>query len=188
MHPGIHGHTLAELLLVLCTAGLLLGLSGPSLLESLQRQDGAAVMNDLARTMAMARSAAVEQGNSVTVCASREGAGCGGNWNDGHMAFIDANGDGKRSATDRVIHQAAGATAGGNLTLRSFPNRQFVQFSMFGSTLNQNGTFTWCARDGRASSARQLIFSLSGRVRLATDRDGDGVREGSNGKPLHCGN
>lgn len=188
MHPGAHGHSLAELLLVLSIAGLLLGLSNPSWLENLQRQDGAAVMNDLARTMAMARVAAVEQGNIVTLCASRESAGCGGSWSDGHLAFIDANGDGKLSATDRVIHQSAGTTTGGNLILRSFPNRQFVQFSMFGSTRNQNGTFTWCARDGQASSARQLIFSLSGRARLATDKDGDGVREGSNGKPLHCGN
>jgi type IV fimbrial biogenesis protein FimT len=187
MHSFLRGYTLTELLLVSSIAALLLGLAQPSLRSSLQSQDGDALVNDLARSMNVARARAVELGSIVTLCASRDAVSCSGNWQDGHIVFIDADGDGSLTLADTLVHAVRRGKAPGELVLRSFPKRKYVQFIALGSTRNQNGTFTWCPPSSDASLARQLIFSASGRMRLAIDRDGDGIREGSNGKPLDCG-
>ena len=55
-----------------------------------------------------------------------------------------------------------------------------------GFTRDQNGNFTWCPGNGDVRLARQLIVNAAGRLREALDSDGDGVREGANGRPIGC--
>lgn len=179
-------YTLVELLLVLAVLAMLAGLALPGLRQDLRDQVAATTLQELARSMALARSAAVTHGRMATLCGSSDGNSCGGDWNSGHLVFLDADGNGRRDAADELLLVRTTLPGHGSLLLRSFPNRQYVQYTAEGFSNRQNGSFTWCPLEQDARAARQLIFSQSGRVRFARDRNGDGVVEGSDGKAVAC--
>lgn len=180
------GFTLPDLLLCLLLLALLLNLALPGMQSTLQRQAGDALISDLARLMSFARAAAIDSGQMVTMCRSRDGTACNGQWLDGILIFTDANADRSINAEDRILRYSAFGIRAGSLLLRSFPNRQYVQFTPLGFTNKQNGSFTWCPPQGHSAFAQQLIFTQSGRARVAQDRDGDGIREDSGGMALNC--
>ena len=117
--------------------------------------------------MSFARAAAVTTGKMITLCRSANGSSCGGQWQDGILVFTDANADRKPNGSDRILRYTAFGNKAGTLQLRSFPNRQYVQFSPLGFSNRQNGSFTWCPPGGDAALAQQLVFTQSGRVRSA---------------------
>lgn len=186
MRPSVYGYTLIELLLVLAVVAVLTSMAVPGLGRVVQTNAGTALMNDLARMVSMARALAVHSGSNVTLCPSHDGSSCGGDWAAGMLLFTDANRDRKLDATDELARVAGALTVAGSLQLRSFPNRQYLQFTPQGTTHGQNGSFTWCPANAAPELAQQLIFSQSGRTRFARDNDGDGIREDSNGLPLPC--
>lgn len=182
------GHTLLEVVIVVAIIAILTNLSVPGLGATVRSQQGEVVLNELARQMAFARSSAVSRGSTVTLCRDNGVGQCGSHWNDGVVVFVDHDGDGRRDNDDELLRQAAFTAAGAaaSLQLRSFPNRQYVQFVPLGFTAGQSGSFLWCPPDGDATLARLLIFTQAGRTRFARDSDGDGIREGADGKPLAC--
>jgi len=54
-----------------------------------------------------------------------------------------------------------------------------------GYTRYQNGTFTYCPKEG-LKYARAIILNAAGRMRYSKDSDNDGINEGADGKPLRC--
>lgn len=179
--------TLIELLVVLALLALLSSLALPGMQADLQRQTGSVVINELSRLLAYARATAASDGTLVTLCRSGDGLACGGQWQHGILVFTDANADRIIDGNDRILRYSNSLVPQGTLRLGSFPNRQYLQFTPEGFTNNQNGSFTWCPSSGEAEHARQLIFSQSGRTRMAIDKDGDGIREDASGKALSCG-
>lgn len=179
--------TLVELLVVLTLLALLASLALPGLQADLQRQTGSVVVSELSRLLAYARASAATTGTTVTVCRSNNGLACGGQWQQGVLLFTDANADRTLNGNDRILRYANTLVPQGTLRLGSFPNRQYLQFTPEGFTNKQNGSFTWCPASGEVTHAHQLIFSQSGRTRLAFDSDGDGIREDASGKALSCG-
>lgn len=185
--PGT-GHTLPEVLILLAVVLLMFGIAAPDLQATLQRHAGEALVSELARTLNLARAAAVNSGSMVTLCRSTDGLTCSGDWLDGILVFTDANADRVINAEDSILRYTNAFQPVGVLRFRSFPNRQYLQFTQLGFTNNQNGNFTWCPATGEAASAQQLIFTQSGRSRFAKDKDGDGIREGADGQAISCGN
>lgn len=178
--------TIMELLLVLILVVVLAGLALPNLGEGLTRQQGLARIETLARTLALARSTAVSGGNWVTICPSVDGQSCNGVWEQGLFVFSDHNGNRLYDDNDTVVLYRNGHPDAGSLRLRAFPNSQSLQYTPQGFTRGQSGNFTWCPSNGDARQIQQLIFTQSGRLRLARDTDADGYREGADGKPLAC--
>lgn len=180
------GFTLLELMVVIAVVGILAGMSMPGLSTMLQTNAAETLLNDLARTMSMARASAVSRGQLVTLCRSADKKSCSGEWHSGMLVFLDRDGDRIVDAGEEVLHVTSAATMPGTLKLRSFPNKQYLQFTPAGLINNQTGNFTWCPADNDARQAQQLIFNITGRVRFAVDADHDGLREGADGKPLSC--
>jgi type IV fimbrial biogenesis protein FimT len=180
------GFTLLELMASLATLGILATISVPNLSAMLQDKAAEALINDLARTMSMARASAVFQGQMVTMCRSRDGTGCNSQWHEGILVFLDRDADRQVDADDVVLHMTPAAKLPGTLILRSFPARQYLQFTPAGVINNQTGNFTWCPADKNPQRAQQLIFNITGRVRFAVDADKDGIKEGADGTPLSC--
>ncbi len=170
----------------IATMGILVTMAVPNLSVMLKTNAGETLLNDLARTMNMARASAVFQGQMVTMCRSANNTGCNGEWHDGMLVFVDRDNNRNVNDDDKILHITSGATTPGTLVLRSFPNKQYLQFTPAGVINNQTGNFTWCPSDNDPRQAQQLIFNITGRLRYAVDGDGDGIREDATGKPLSC--
>jgi type IV fimbrial biogenesis protein FimT len=181
------GLTLIELLVSL---GILLFLALrlvlPQWQQLQQRRQVDLMMLELQQFVAMARSSAVSENSMVTLCRSDDGRRCQGLWNDGSILFTDANADHVLNGEDRLLFRLPAPAPSGRLSFNSFSNRQYLQMTPQGITNFQNGNFTWCPATGDLHLARQLIVSASGRTRMARDRDGDGIAENSQGRPLDC--
>ena len=186
MYPHARGVTLLELLIALAICALLFGMAVPGLGTTIRKNEGEAVVNEVQRLMAYARSEAITQGRNVTLCRSNNGTSCGGEWEQGVLMFADLNADGVFNGADQLLRQSTFTPGTGTLRLHSYPNRQYVQFVAEGFTRGQSGNFTWCPADHNAQLAQQVIFIQSGRARLARDSNGDGIREAADGKPLSC--
>src|SRR3569832_1171984 len=102
------GFTLVELLVTISIATILVTLAVPSFSDFVKINRMITQTNDFVTALNVARSEAIRRGNRITLCKSSDGAGCvsGGNWEQGWIVFVDADGDGavNNVATD-VLHK-----------------------------------------------------------------------------------
>ncbi len=180
------GFTMLELLICLLVVSVLGAVALPGLQDLTEQQRGDSIMNRLASAIALGRSTAITTGEVVTLCRSKDGKQCSGQWQEGVLLFTDSNADRNINQNDSVIRYFTFPEAEGGLTWQAFQNRQYLQFTGAGHTRNQNGSFTYCATNKKPELTRQLIVSRTARARIALDSDGDGIREDSEGKPLMC--
>jgi len=181
------GLSMIEILLAITIlAVLLMNSNFPGFAYSKEQKLIHSVMNDIVSAIAIARMAAVNEGTMVTFCRSNDGINCQGKWHEGSIIFTDRNADRIINEDDRLLYRLNTIKADGELTFRSFRNRQYLQFTPRGITNYQNGNFTFCPHDGELTLAQQVIVSLTGRTRFAKDKDGDQVVENSRGQPLEC--
>ncbi len=180
------GMSLLELLLAIALLSIILLATAPSLGGIIEQRRGGEVMRTLRGAIELARAIAINSGGPATVCPSANGQSCGGQWRDGVIVFPDRDGDRIPDTMDSPPRRFDFPAPAGDIRWRSFGNRPYLQMTAMGFTRNQNGSFTWCPQNGDAALARQLIVNSAGRLREAEDRDGDGLREASNGTPLAC--
>ncbi len=181
-----NGFTLLELLLALLLLSMLLGVSLPSFQNLVEQSRGDVVLRKLAGAVQLARSTAITRNSYATLCRSRDGVECGGQWQDGVIVFSDRNGDRIINQDDELVRFISFPDSGGSIKWRAFQNRQYLQITSQGFTRYQNGNFTYCAHNKNPEFARQLIINRSARMRYAVDGDGDGIRENSRGEPISC--
>jgi type IV fimbrial biogenesis protein FimT len=179
------GVNLPEVMAVLLIISILMHLSLP-VIGLAHREESTRVLLQLAHLIEMARSSAINSQQSVTVCPITESDQCGGNWQHGAMAFFDNNDNRQRDPDEILIHKINWIDNSGHLSWRAFGNRQSLSIDAFGGLRNQNGNFTWCPPSGSHEPAHQLVINAAGRLRLAADNNGDGLREDSQGRPLVC--
>lgn len=186
MSDSMDGLSLIELLCALAIITVLTTAALPAWQPVLRQQEGKRVMQGLVSMLNNARSTAVQEGLDVTVCPAAPGSlQCGGPWHRGAIAFIDPSGL-RRPSGETLIHRLQWPENGGKLRWRAFGNRQYLIINSRGYIRHQSGNFTWCPPDRDPRLARQLVINATGRVRLARDRDGDGIREDSRGRALTC--
>ena len=185
IRPQQSGLSLLEMILTLSIMAILVAITVDGFRPLLQRSSGARAMMALADSIGLARAAAARHQATVTLCSSADGQSCGGQWQQGYMLFIDQD-ENRRlepAAGDRLLlwHDSNGQ--GGSL---SFGRRHFLQVKPQGRTAH-NGTFIYCPADGDLRGAAGLIINNTARLRFASDSDGDGIAEASDGRtPLSC--
>lgn len=184
--PPYSGLTLVELLVALTLSAILLGLAAPGFGDLIQRHQGEVIREQLAQAIELARVNAIRSASLVTLCRSDDGLGCGGNWADGVLVFVDEDNDREVDSGKQALRYFDFEADQGRLYWRSFGNRQYLQMTPLGFTKNQNGTFTFCPDSGDLSLAWMLILNRPGRARIAVDSDGDGLVEDSRGRPARC--
>jgi type IV fimbrial biogenesis protein FimT len=180
------GMSLIEMLVVMSIIAFLALGAMPDFSGWRQRKEIDGLMRELIGAIDMARAHAVAENVMVTFCRSNDGRNCQGKWSDGSILFTDFNADRVLSGNDRLLFRLEPMKPAGTLEFKSFQNRQFLQMNSRGFTNYQNGNFMFCPASKDARMARQIIISLSGRTRFARDKDGDGIAEDSQGKPLFC--
>jgi type IV fimbrial biogenesis protein FimT len=179
------GLNLLEAIFALAIISILLQLALP-VFGITDREESTRILGDLAGFLEMARSSAISGHRTVTICPTLDGSQCTNNWQTGAIAFVDDNHDRRRNRDEPLLHHLAWREIRGTLAWRAFGNRQSLQIDPYGGLLNQNGNFTWCPPPDSSEPAHQLVINSAGRLRLARDTDGDGIREDSSGRALVC--
>lgn len=183
----MHGMTLIELLITLAIAALMTTFAIPSLMGLVRDYRATAAINGIIGQVQFTRSAAITTRRLVTLCPGRAPT-CGqrNTWHLGSFVFIDYNKNGRMDGNDEVVKEFGPAAQEGEFTWRSFRNRKSLSINSHGLTNWQNGSFRYCPANGDERYARQAILNAQGRVRYARDRDGDGIREDAQGRPIRC--
>jgi type IV fimbrial biogenesis protein FimT len=179
------GVSLIELMIVLGLFSITMMLALPSFKSFTVHNRITTEVNTLARAIRLARVTAVNENKVVTLCRSNNQQQCQGHWHDGMLLFIDQNHDHIFNGKDIFLTKFEKFPDGDEIFWRAFRNKQYLQMSPLGFTRFQNGTFTYCPKEG-LQHARGIILNASGRVRFSKDEDSDGIDEGADGKPLRC--
>ena len=164
MKPDAGGFTLIELLVTIAVAAILLTIGVPSFQELFNRNRVATVTNDFLTGINYARSEAVKNAQTTTICMSNDQATCTGNtgWANGWIIWVDRNNNGVIDNGEIVrIHGPinAGDTGivGGTQTAFSF-NSQGALTSLAG------GDIIYVCPSSEPSLSRQLVVGASGLI------------------------
>jgi type IV fimbrial biogenesis protein FimT len=172
------GFTLAEVMITMAIAGVLLAVGMPSMREFIQNGRITSVTNELVSTLMVARSEAMRQSTTTCVCPSTDGATCepSSNWETGWIAFSDYNSncimDGVAPNADTMLKVWDGTDYAGQITVRnnnglinalnrvSFNSRGETQSNVAG--VGMGGTFSIC--DDRPFGAGYPGTVVNGKV------------------------
>jgi len=164
------GFTLAELLIVVVIIAILAGVGVPAMRDLVLSNRQTAAVNELVTALQMARGHAITRGEgrdvytganaTVVVCASSDGATCGGAWNEGWIIFLDSDGNGVPADADGGVLR----TFSGHSTLAMNAGAGLVRFGRNGRVTGAV-TFTICDERGDAQ-AREVNLNLTGRPSL----------------------
>jgi len=173
------GFTLVELLTVITIVAILMALGVPSYQYVTNANRISSEVNGLLGDMQYARSEAIKEGQTITVCSSSNSTSgaptCSGStsWQNGWIAFSDSNGNATVDLGETILRVqrpfAAGDTFNANGGMSS------VTFNREGFALNlANGvTVTLHALVPNASSTRCLKITTVGQ--LLTQSSGQGA-------------
>ena len=95
----IKGFTLVELLILLVVIAVVAAVGIPNFNQMIRHNRVTSYSNAVLGALNLARSTAVQRGDSMAVCGSSNGAACDGNWSAGWLVFVDPNGDAPGPAT-----------------------------------------------------------------------------------------
>ena len=179
------GMTLVELLAVLSILAILLGIGIPGMNQLVASTRANGSMMQLAGMLGVARQGAINSNREVTLCGTSNGTACSNTWeNKPTLVFVDTNANRLADADERVI-LVSDLTRSARIRWKASGNRAYLRYTSDGG-VREYGSFIYCPSSGNARHARQLIVSATGRPRMATDSDRDGIIDDGAGNPLQC--
>lgn len=182
------GFTLIEMMIALVVLAVLIVVSAPAFRELIQNNRMLSDVYAMRAALNSARSEALAQRTNVSFCRSDDGEACGGNWNEGYIAFTDSDADGvvddpNDPDGDQIF--VARLLDSDSLTI-TYSNGNRVQFDSRGYSRGFQGTFTVCDYRG-AADASGVIVTAGGVVRSAVEDPNDpGVARDLGGNALVC--
>jgi type IV fimbrial biogenesis protein FimT len=164
------GTTLAELLVTLAIAAILLTTAIPGFASLMQSSRLTGATNDLLASLHLARSEAIKRNARAVLCPSADGASCApsGGWHQGWLVFHDADNNAERDDGEALI-QVRPALPDGIRATGNNPVARYVSYVPSGATwlvsdAFQAGRLTLCSESASAA-ARQIVISSTGRAR-----------------------
>ena len=158
------GFTLLELLITVAIISIVMAIAVPSMTSFTQNDRLTTNINTLIGHLAYARSEAVKRSQQVSICSSNNATTCtGGNWQDGWIVYIDADGDNSFTAGEEVL-RAQQALEGANTLTTAIGTQVTYDYRGFVNAASV-GNFQLC--DGRSGPHGKTIrISTTGRVRI----------------------
>jgi type IV fimbrial biogenesis protein FimT len=183
-----HGFTLLELLVTLGIAAILASMAIPAYANLVKRSNSQTLAYQLVTLVRFARSEAINKKVTITLCGSGDGVICTDDWSKTILIFADRNRDGVLDGSDTLLRRVSALKEGETLAWRSFRNQPYLQLQANGMTYFQNGNFTYCPADNDAHFALHWIINVSGNLRIAADKNKNGIPEKADGKDIRCQN
>lgn len=174
------GFTLVELMVVIAIVAILLTIAVPSFEYVTTSNRMSTEIDSLLADLQYARSEAMKQGQTVTVCPSADGKRCDKSmsWKSGWVVFSDGNGDGMVNEDDSVLRIRQAFL--GNDSFDSDNDMQSVTFNRagFASSLTDTGTVTISLRDqgGNAQRTRCRQVTAVGLLTMSTHATSEACR------------
>ena len=158
------GFTLLELTITVAIISIVMAIAVPSMTTFTQNDRLTTNINTLIGHLAYARSEAVKRNQQVSICSSNNATTCtGGNWQDGWIVYIDADGDNSFTAGEEVL-RAQQALEGANTLTTAIGTQVTYDYRGFVNAASV-GSFQLC--DGRSGPHGKTIrISTTGRVRI----------------------
>lgn len=155
------GFTLIELMVTIAVLSIILTIAFPSVRELVSDSNQASAINEFIGYLNYSRAEATKRGTPVGICASTNGADCGGtSWETGWVVYQDSDNSDSKDAGEPLL-KTHGAV-GGSLTIRAGASGN-EKFNSRGIP-SLSRTFTFC--DGRGNRAAKAVSVVnSGRVR-----------------------
>lgn len=169
---GAAAFTLVEMAVALAVLALTVRLAMPgveSTLHSMRLRTAASSFMD---HLHLARSEALHRNRRVALCKSSDGHHCTseGGWEQGWIAFEDADVDGVRADTEELVGRQEALSPGlrlsGNHQVQSYVSYDGRGVARLPNGAFQAGTLTLCRVGAADGDARQVVINAVGRARL----------------------
>ena len=176
------GFTLTETLVVVALIAITLSIGLPALSSFRERIQARQSATELHQLISYTRSQSILLAQRVTLCPLDNSNACSSDWNGPLSVFTDLNNNRVMDA-DETLLKVMSAVQSSN-ELRAF-NSKVISFDHLGFAGFNNGTLSYCL-NGATTSGSAYIISRNGRMRLAGDKNNDGLPELLNGKTIDC--
>ena len=181
-----YGFTRTELIIVVVAMGM------PHFGDMVADNRRAAEVNRFVTTINLARTEALKRRTTVSVCTSTDGATCNAavDWEAGWIVFVNLDGDNPPTVGAGETVLRVSPQVGNNITVRGFGdfandiNYGFDGYPELAAT-SVGGRINFCDDRG-APAARAVLIANTGRARLSTDTDADGIHEDEANNDLVC--
>lgn len=159
------GFSLAELLLALAVAALLLGLAAPNFRAVIEGRQLRIAAADLLSAIHLARSQAIARGQSVLLAASGSG------WEQGWQVFVDRNGNRQPDAGDVLLvrHGALPEGLRSDSKFSSPASPPYIAYNMAGrgcAAANSQAARWGALTLELGGQRRRIVINMLGRARL----------------------
>lgn len=155
------GFTLLELMIAVSLGVILLGIGAPAMSSLLNENALKFESRTLLKYLRFARSQAIDNQQSVTVCLTNASDNCVTANPTQFLVFVDGNGNDIFNNGEQILARSPQLSD----SLTAANNRTSTTFSPDGTSLGTNATITLC-RSGNAQI--NLVISPSGRTTQST--------------------
>lgn len=168
---AMKGYTLVEALITLSVIMILSSLAIPAMNDMLGLAYREAITNEAVSALRHTRSEAIKRNDQVVLCKASGASLCNteGSWEQGWLAFHDANGNGRQEADEAVVLRREKLPPGWRLT-GNLPLANYVAYQSMGNTRLvtggfQAGTLTLCKASAKPTTAVRIVINSMGRPR-----------------------
>jgi type IV fimbrial biogenesis protein FimT len=137
MRTTQHGFTIIELVVVMSIVGILMAIGVPSFKYVTTANRVSSEVNGLLGDLQLARAEAIKEGQTVTVCASSDGATCSAgatDWTIGWIVFSDSNASQTVNGNDVILRMQKALKTGDSF--KPAPTIAAVTFNREGFAVN----------------------------------------------------